>query len=51
MTKDVKELCDKNMTCSQLSNELKYQRSDFILENKVKPQKMLASKDSTFLEV
>ena len=44
MPKEVKELRDKNMTYSQSSKEKKHQGADFILENKVKRQKMLASK-------
>ena len=44
MPKEVKELHDKNMTYSQSSKEKKHQGADFILENKVKRQKMLASK-------
>ena len=44
MLKEVKELLDKNMTYSQSSREKKHQGADFILENKVEHQKMLASK-------
>ena len=44
MLKEVKELLDENMTYSQSSREKKHQGADFILENKVEHQKMLASK-------